>query len=175
MGATIEKYLLEKTRIVHQMEGERNFHIFYQLLRGASKELKGKMELSENVDDYHYLSDSESVIPSISDQDEFQITCNCMDSIGIDDDMRIEIFTAISGILQLGNINFNSDVSDYEVGEISKEREESFQTSARLLGLQPEELLIAMTKQNMHVGGAVIVKPQSHTQVWFYYVFVFLL
>ena len=72
MGATIEKYLLEKTRIVHQMEGERNFHIFYQLLRGASKELKGKMELSENVDDYHYLSDSESVIPSISDQDESQ-------------------------------------------------------------------------------------------------------
>ena len=147
------------------MEGERNFHIFYQILRGASPELKAKMELSDSVSDYHYISDGESRIPSISDEDEFKITCDCMESIGIDKISRQEIFTAVGGILQLGNISFESDQSDYEVGNISKDREEAFQAAARLLGLLPEELLIAMTKQNMHVGGAVIVKPQSHAQV----------
>lgn len=147
------------------MEGERNFHIFYQILRGASPELKAKMELSDSVSDYHYISDGESRIPSISDEDEFRITCDCMESIGIDKISRQEIFTAVGGILQLGNISFESDQSDYEVGNISKDREEAFQAAARLLGLLPEELLIAMTKQNMHVGGAVIVKPQSHAQV----------
>ena len=147
------------------MEGERNFHIFYQILRGASTELKTKMELSDSVSDYHYISDGESRIPSISDEDEFKITCSCMESIGIDKNRRQEIFTAISGILQLGNISFESDQNDYEVGKISKEREDAFQAAARLLGLLPEELLTAMTKQNMHVGGAVIVKPQSHAQV----------
>ena len=37
-----ETYLLEKARIIRQAPDERTFHIFYQLLTGASQELKSK-------------------------------------------------------------------------------------------------------------------------------------
>jgi myosin heavy subunit len=54
-GGFIETYLLEKSRVLSQGEGERNFHVLYELVAGASSELKSRLALTR-AEDYPVLS-----------------------------------------------------------------------------------------------------------------------
>ena len=55
-GGVIVNYLLEKSRLCQQAAGERNFHVFYQLLAGASPETLEALELTANTETYFYLT-----------------------------------------------------------------------------------------------------------------------
>lgn len=54
-SAVVQKYLLEKSRICSQGQNERNYHVFYYLLNGASDSEKESLHL-HRVDYYNYLN-----------------------------------------------------------------------------------------------------------------------
>jgi hypothetical protein len=55
LGARIRHYLLEKARVVWPNEGERNYHVFYQLARGVTPAERKTLELGP-VEEFHYLT-----------------------------------------------------------------------------------------------------------------------
>ena len=56
VGASLSHYLLEKSRVVHQCENERNFHVFYYLLNGLDRPMLRAFQLSGNVADYTFIN-----------------------------------------------------------------------------------------------------------------------
>merc|ERR1739848_874058 len=56
----IETYLLEKSRVTFQLEGERCYHIFYQILSNRMPELPPKLLLE--LDPYAYHSICQGVL-----------------------------------------------------------------------------------------------------------------
>lgn len=57
---TICSLCLPRAVQVHQLKGERSFHIFYQLVRGAGRDkgLKAELKLPTKPSEFYYLSKS---------------------------------------------------------------------------------------------------------------------
>ena len=83
VGAQITNYLLEKGRVVGQIENERNFHIFYQFTKSASENYKQTFGV-QPPQSYVYTSKSKCYdVQGIDDHGDFKDTINAMKVIGM--------------------------------------------------------------------------------------------
>ncbi|OAX40076.1 hypothetical protein K503DRAFT_28351 [Rhizopogon vinicolor AM-OR11-026] len=106
IGAQITNYLLEKGRVVGQIENERNFHIFYQFTKAASEDQREQFGL-QGPESYAYTSMSNCFeVQDIDDSKDYADTLNAMKIIGLSNQEQNEIFRMLAVILWLGNVQF---------------------------------------------------------------------
>ncbi|GAA6014234.1 hypothetical protein JCM10207_006141 [Rhodosporidiobolus poonsookiae] len=123
VGAMITNYLLEKNRVTGQIKSERNFHIFYQLTKGASSAQRDAYGL-QGPEAYAYISKSGCLeVPGIDDHADWAETLKAMGIVGLSQGEQDDILRMLASILWLGNVEFspneegNAYVRDQSVPE----------------------------------------------------------
>ncbi|TMW67661.1 hypothetical protein Poli38472_011281 [Pythium oligandrum] len=163
VGAEIMNFLLEKTRIVSQSIGERNYHIFYQLLAGADEQLREKLQL-KTPHDYEYLRKSQCFkLPSADDAEEFATTKHCMSTIGINEERQERVFDLLAAVLNLGNLQFGME--NETCITVGDNADQMLELIAGFLRVSTEALKSALLTRHLYVGGKVIVQQQNVDQV----------
>uniref|UniRef100_A0A452UFU3 Myosin IF n=1 Tax=Ursus maritimus TaxID=29073 RepID=A0A452UFU3_URSMA len=142
-GGKISNFLLEKSRVVMQNENERNFHIYYQLLEGASQEQRQNLGLM-TPDYYYYLQSDTYKVDGTDDRSDFSETLNAMQVIGIPPNVQQLVLQLVAGILHLGNISFCEDGNYARVESV-----DLLAFPAYLLGIDSGRLQEKLTSRKM--------------------------
>uniref|UniRef100_A0A1I8ID91 Myosin VIIa n=1 Tax=Macrostomum lignano TaxID=282301 RepID=A0A1I8ID91_9PLAT len=159
-GAKIEQYLLEKSRIVTQAQGERNYHIFYCMLAGMTPQERSALELGQ-ASEYHYLVQGGDVcVDGRDDAMEYAGIKSAMKVLNFSDGDSLDIHGLLAAILHLGNVRYASTVVDnIDASEVVGDRE--LARAARLLGCNPVNLRDALTTKTIFTRGDTVTSPMS--------------
>lgn len=158
-GAHIEWYLLEKSRVIQAHARERNYHIFYQILSGMSKqELRAIGLESNSIVDYQYLRHSNPSIPGIDDGQNYQELVSAFETVGFTKDDIQSILKCISIILHIGNVEFVSERS--EQASIKND----IKPLCKLLGVQEDDFKSAVLKPKSKAGKEWVSQAKNASQ-----------
>lgn len=142
-GGTMQTYLLEKSRVVFQAAGERNYHIFYQLC--AAKDQWPELML-DHPDKFRFLNQGKSPsIARVSDLEQFTETVIALNTLGFTKDEVNDVVKILASILHLGNIEFtrkykrNTNEIDNEGCDVSV-NDRHLNHLSEILQLNPSEL-----------------------------------
>ena len=173
IGASIDTYLLEKVRLVHQAPGERNYHIFYELFSMKEYEDGGDCQdedesgekkdgtnqcseivekiglLDYDMEDFHLLntgSDTYDRRDGVTDDETFCDMKKAMGFMGFSSKDIASVFEITAALLHASNLTFDS------IGEVE----------CRLVMDNPhlEHVvdLLGITKEGLNQGKASLVR-----------------
>ncbi|KAM9853200.1 myosin VIIAa isoform 1-T1 [Aulostomus maculatus] len=162
-GAKIEQYLLEKSRVCRQAYDERNYHIFYCMLKGMTADEKKKLGLSKATD-YTYLTIGKcTVCDGRDDMKEYSNIRSAMKVLMFTDRENWEISKLLAAILHMGNLRYEARTYD-NLDACEVVQSPHLTTAATLLEVNGKDLMNCLTSRTLITRGETVSTPLSMEQ-----------
>uniref|UniRef100_A0A8B9L0L7 Myosin X, like 1 n=1 Tax=Astyanax mexicanus TaxID=7994 RepID=A0A8B9L0L7_ASTMX len=154
-GCICFDWFLFQNRVVRQNPGERNYHIFYALLGGADKGQKETYFLEDPPESFYYLNQSGCLKDrSLDDKQLYDSVMEALKVMEFTEEEIRDMFKLLSGVLQLGNIEFMTAGG----AQITTKQGDE------LLGLDSFQLSEVLTQRSMILRGEEICSPLTVEQ-----------
>lgn len=165
-GAFIDWYLLEKSRVVRINANERNYHVFYQLLKGGDRKLKQDFLLDGlDVDDFTYTRDGQDTISGVSDREEWDSLLEAFNVMGFSEKEQSSILRTVAAVLHLGNLAVMNESRSADQARLAPDAKQVAERVCDLLGISLEPFLQGLLHPKVKAGREWVEKVQTPEQV----------
>ena len=165
-GAFIDWYLLEKSRVIRLNSNERSYHVFYQLLKGASHEMKQDLFLDgQDVDDFNYTRAGNDTIHGVSDVEAWHSLVEAFHVMGFSTNDQNSVLRAIAVVLLLGNITVMRESSRTDQGILTKDAISYAEKVCLLLKVPVDPFIKGLLHPQVKAGKEWVEKVQTPEQV----------
>lgn len=166
LGAETLNYLLEKSRVCKQADKERNYHIFYHLLKGAPVEKLKELKLTDGdarpkYTEFNYLKHGTDITDSsvLDDKGLYDDLQKEFSELGFKAEEQDAIWRVVAACLKIGEIRFSDERFDESGTPCDIVNKDILEEICHLLGMKHPEALETEIVNRQPTKGITIRTP----------------